>query len=77
MRLVAESLELEGIATVVVGTMRGLLKGLPRVIVTRYGRGQNFGPAGDTAAHAGIVAEALALLDATEAAFRDHKAPPA
>ena len=57
--------------------MRGMLKGLPRVIVTRYDRGQNFGPAGDTAEHAAIVAEALALLDATEATFHDHKAPPA
>ncbi len=76
-RLVAEALELEGIATVVVGTMRGLLKGLPRVVVTRHGRGKNFGPAGDTAEHAAIVTEALALLDATEAAFRDHKPPPA
>ena len=76
-RLVAEAFELEGIATVVVGTMRGLLKGLPRVVVTRYDRGQNFGPAGDTAEHAAVVAGALALFDATEASFCDHKAPPA
>ena len=76
-RLVAGALELEGIATVVVGTMGGLLKGLPRVVVTRYDRGQNFGPAGDAAQHAAIVAEALTLFDATEASFRDHKAPPA
>ncbi len=76
-RLVAEALELDGIATVVVGTMRGLLRGLPRVIVTRYDRGQNFGAAGDAAEHAAIVAEALALFDATEPTFRDHKAAPA
>jgi hypothetical protein len=76
-RLVAEALELDGIATVVVGTMRGMLKGLPRVIVTRFDRGQNFGPAGDTAEHAAIVAEALALFDASEPVFRDHRAPPA
>ena len=73
-RLVAEALELDGIATVVVGTMRGMLKGLPRVVLTRYERGQNFGPAGDAAEHAAIVAEALDLFDATEPVFRDHKA---
>jgi len=72
-RLVAQALELDGIATVVVGTMRGMLKGLPRVVVTRYDRGQNFGPAGDHAEHAAIVSEALALFDATEPVFNDHK----
>ena len=76
-RLVAEALELDGIATAVVGTMRGMLKGLPRVVVTRYDRGQNFGPAGDAAVHAEIAGEALALFDATEPVFRDHRAPPA
>ena len=76
-RLVAEALELEGIATVVVGTMRGQLKGLPRVVLTRYDRGQNFGPAGDAEEHGAIVAEALALFDAVEPVFRDQKAAPA
>ena len=76
-RLVAEALERDGIATVIAGTMRAALKGLPRVLVTRYDRGQNFGPAGDAAVHAAIVGEALALFDATEPVFRDHKAPPA
>ncbi|HEV2738522.1 MAG TPA: hypothetical protein VGU66_08085 [Candidatus Elarobacter sp.] len=76
-RLVAEALEFDGIATAVVGTMRGMLKGLPRVIVTPYDRGQNFGPAGDTAEHAAVIAEALALFDASEPVFRDHKSSPA
>ena len=76
-RLVAEAFELDGIATAVVGTMRGMLKGLPRVVVTRYDRGQNFGPAGAAAEHAAVVAEALALFDASEPVFRDHKTPAA
>ncbi|GAC1580828.1 MAG: hypothetical protein NVS3B7_15620 [Candidatus Elarobacter sp.] len=72
MRLVAEALEHAGIATVVVGTMKGLLKGLPRVLVTRYERGLNFGPAGDTHEHRSAAREALALFDVAEPVFHDH-----
>ncbi|MFN2461942.1 MAG: hypothetical protein ABR591_14890 [Candidatus Velthaea sp.] len=61
-------------ATVVAGTMRTPLDGLPRVLITRYARGQNFGPPGDTAEHAELARAALALFDATEPALLDHKA---
>ncbi len=74
MRLVAEALELDGIATAVVGTMRGLLKELPRVMITRNERGQNFGAAGDATEHAAIAAESLALFDAAEPVFRERSA---
>jgi hypothetical protein len=73
-RLVAGELERAGIATAVVGTMRGMLAGLPRVLITRFDRGQNFGPAGDAAEHAAIAREALALFDVTEPTFRSHGA---
>ena len=73
-RLVAEGLEREGIATVVVATLRAALAGLPRVLITRFPMGQNFGPAGDGAEHAGVVRDALAMLDVTEPTLRSHKA---
>ena len=77
MRLVAEALERNGIATVVTGTMRGSLIGLPRVLLTRYERGLNFGPANDAAEHAAIAREALSLFEASAPAFVDHKTPAA
>ena len=76
-RLVAEALERDGISTVVTGTVRGSLKGLPRVLLTRYERGLNFGPAHDAAEHAAIVREALALFEASAPTFVDHKTPAA
>jgi len=72
-RLVADSLERAGIATVVVGTMRGLLPGLPRVLITRYERGCNFGPAGDQSEHLAVAREALELFDVSEPTYRNHK----
>jgi hypothetical protein len=72
-RLVAGALERADIATVVVGTMRGMLSGLPRVLITRYQRGSNFGPAADRAEHLAIAREALGLFDVTEPTFRNHQ----
>jgi hypothetical protein len=72
-RLVADTLERAGIATVVVSTMRGLLPGLPRVLITRYEPGCNFGPAGDHIEHLAISREALELFDVSEPTFRNHQ----
>ena len=72
-RLVAEAFERAGIATVVVGTMRAPLAGLPRVLITRYDRGRNFGEPNDAVEHEAISREALALFDATEPTLIDHK----
>jgi hypothetical protein len=72
-RLVAEALERKGIATIVVATMRAALAGLPRVLITRFPMGQNFGPAGDSAEHAAVVRDTLAMLDVTEPTLRSHK----
>ena len=72
-RLVASALELAGLPTVVVGTMRAPLAGLPRVLITRYDRGRNFGEAGDGGERIAIAREALGLFDATEAVLVNHK----
>jgi hypothetical protein len=72
-RLVATAFEQAGIPTVVVGTMRTPLAGLPRVLITRYDRGRNFGEAGDAAEHLTIAREALALFDVTQPTLVDHK----
>ncbi|GAC1419413.1 MAG: hypothetical protein NVSMB5_11300 [Candidatus Velthaea sp.] len=71
-RLVAEAFEHAGLATVVVGTMRAPLAGLPRVLITKYHRGMNFGAAGDAAEHEAIAREALALFDAHERVLTEH-----
>lgn len=73
MRLIAEELEHAGIATAVVGTMRSRLAGLPRVLLTRHGRGLNFGPAHDADEHASIASEALRMFDADEPVFHEHQ----
>jgi len=53
--------------------MRTPLKGLPRVLISRYDRGRNFGAPGDTHEHRAIAREALALFDVTEPTLIDHK----
>ena len=72
-RLVAEAFERAGLPTVVVGTMRAPLKGLPRVLISRYDRGRNFGAPHDTSEHEALVREALALFDVTGPTLVDHK----
>lgn len=72
MRLVATAFEQAGFPTVVVGTLRSPLAGLPRVLITRYERGQNFGAPGDGAEHIAIAREALGLFDATEPVLINH-----
>jgi len=72
-RLVAEALERAGIATVVVGTIHGLLRDLPRVLVTKYHRGMNFGEPGDVSEHLAIAREALVLFDASVRTMSDHR----
>ncbi len=73
-RLVAGALEEAGISTVVVGTMRSTLGDLPRVLITRHPRGENFGPPGDESERAAIVREALDLFEVSEATLRSHQA---
>lgn len=73
MRLVAEAFERAGIATVVVGTMRTPLAGLPRVLITRHDRGRNFGAPGDETERGAIVREALALFGVDEPVIISHK----
>jgi len=72
-RLVAEALERASIPTVVVGTMRTPLKGLPRILISRYDRGRNFGAASDATEHRALAREALSLFDALEPTLIDHK----
>ena len=64
--LIAEALELAGIPTVIAGTMRAPLAGMPRVLITGFDRGNNFGPPGDEATHAALVTDALELFTAAE-----------
>ena len=73
MRLIAEALERSGVAAVVVDSMRGMLQGLPRVLVTRHPRGANFGPAGAEEVHRAIAREALQLFETREPVFRNHQ----
>lgn len=72
-RLVAEAFERASIPTVVVGTMRAPLKGLPRIVISRYDRGRNFGAANDATEHRALAREALSLFAATEPTLIDHK----
>ncbi|TAM61875.1 hypothetical protein EPN52_01760 [bacterium] len=73
--LVVDALETAGIPTVVVGNQRVPLKGLPRVILTRYERGKNFGEPGDIGEHEHIAAAAVDLLrNATEPTLLDLRA---
>ncbi len=72
-RLVADAFEQANIPTVVVGTMHAPLKGLPRVLISRYDRGRNFGMPNDTSEHHALVREALSLFDVTEPTLIDHK----
>ena len=70
--LVVDALETAGIPTVVVGNQRVPLRGLPRVVLTRYERGKNFGEPGDVAEHQRIAAAAVDLLrNATSPALLD------
>ncbi len=59
--LVARELELRGVATVVVGTMRSRLGGLPRALVTSYRDGPA-GPPGASEVQRAIVQHALDLI---------------
>ncbi len=65
MGLVARALELEGIATVVVGWNGGRMRllSLPRTVVTRLPRGVVFGRPGDQAQQCRTLDAALALLE--------------
>ncbi len=70
--MVVDALETAGIPTVVVGNQRVPLQGLPRVVLTRYERGKNFGEAGDVAEHQRIATVAVDLLrNATAPALVD------
>ena len=73
-RLVAEGFERAGIATVVVGTMRGSVRDLPRVLITKYDAGMNFGPVGEREEHEAISRKALELFDAREKTLVEHEA---
>jgi hypothetical protein len=60
--LVSQALELASIPTVVVGTMRVPLQGLPRVLITGHHRGLNFGAPKDSDEHIRIARAAVKLL---------------
>jgi hypothetical protein len=53
--------------------LRTPLKGLPRVLISRYERGRNFGAPNDASEHRALVREALSLFDVTEPTLIDHK----
>ena len=65
MGLVARALEIEGIATAVVGWNGGRLRllSLPRTVVTRLARGVAFGRPGDQAQQWRVLEATLALLE--------------
>ena len=65
MGLVARALEIEGIATVVVGWNGGRMRlvSLPRMAITRLSRGLAFGRPGDQKQQCRVLEAALALLE--------------
>jgi len=60
--LVVDGLEQAGIATVVLGTLRTPLCGLPRAVVSGHALNRNLGEPGDVREHRRLVEDALDLL---------------
>ncbi|UCG24256.1 MAG: hypothetical protein JSW55_19405 [Chloroflexota bacterium] len=65
MGLVARALEMEGIATAVVGWNGGRMRmvSVPRMVITRLSRGVAFGRPGDKAQQYRVLEATLALLE--------------
>lgn len=72
------AIESRGIPTVTLSIFRGTSEQyrLPRVLLTRFDRGQAVGPPGDAATQRDVLRRALRLLEtATAPALEEWKAP--
>lgn len=66
MGLLAHCIEGRGIPTLVIGTVRDVMEQVPapRAVFVDFPVGRTFGPPGDAARHARVLADALAELPA-------------